>query len=131
MTCLLVATGKRFDVDAFLEHTSLPISKQFRMGERINPVSTRVSPYSGVTITVSEAPFENLQDQIQDAIVFIESHRSEICRLVSWPGVEEVRLDFAVGWEEDHAHFYYYPVDFIKLLADLGLSLELSRYPSQ
>lgn len=102
MTCVLRAIGTSFDVDAFLKDSPLDAGAAFRRGEPRVPGRPDSPPRaaSGFNIAISEA---GLDDQISEAMHFLNEYEDELRRLGSFPGVEEVCLDFAVrrGGDED------------------------------
>ena len=78
---------------------------------------------------VSEADFGEFKAQIEDAIVFLQSHRTDIKLMMSEPGASGV-LDFAIEWRDDVAQFDNFPATLVREAGNLGLSLELSHYPA-
>lgn len=78
---------------------------------------------------VSEADFGEFKAQIEDAIVFLQSHREDIKLLMSEPRASGI-LDFATEWRDDVAQFDNFPAPLVREAGNLGLSLELSHYPA-
>jgi hypothetical protein len=79
---------------------------------------------------VSEAAWTDLPAQIRDAEAFLREHQREIERLLAFPGVEGVVLDFPISRFQDEpvARFHRFPQLLIELAGRLRLSLELSIY---
>jgi hypothetical protein len=95
MSCMLRAIGTSFDVDGFLKESALPADPAFRRGEpRISghPEGPKRSA-SGFNVPISDA---EIDDQVSAAMDFLNEHEEELRRLGSFPGVEEVCLDFGV-----------------------------------
>lgn len=130
MACYLRALGAAFDVDRFLSRGLFPNATVFRRGEPRNRVSRVINEYSGITVCVSSAGFDEFESQLNDAMRFLAAYTEAIRDLVSFPGVTQTGLDFGTGWLGHAAQFWYFPADFVALLSSLGLSLELSHYPS-
>jgi hypothetical protein len=99
MSCVLRAHGLTFDVDAFLKESSLTPLTVFHQGEPRAPGSNpggRLIQHSGMNVAVSTGEFSELRRQIEDAILFLETHREEMRRLREFPGGPEVELDFPI-----------------------------------
>ena len=135
--CVLRAAGADFEPDVFLADSALPPTKVYRIGEPRLPRSKPDGPKhdtSGITFSVSDAPWSDLSAQIADAETFLEAHRTEIERLASAYGVSDLVLDFPVELRVDgasvFAQFDRFPASLVRLAGQLGLALELSIYPS-
>jgi hypothetical protein len=119
MSCVLRAKGVNFAVDEFLAGSPLKPIAIFRRGELprygdSQPDGPKPS-FSGFNLSASDADFSEVQLQIANAIHFLEQNQAELARLVAFPGVEDVYLDF--GIEERN-------IDFLVSLENLesGLS---------
>jgi hypothetical protein len=129
---MLRASGVLFDVDLFLKDCALKPVRVGRKGERRYPNSKTNEAtllVSSVNFEVSEADFSELKGQFEDAQVWLAAHRDEVTRLVQFPGVEGVTVDFGVeirppGWSS-----FTFPPALTSLVGGLGLHLELSVYP--
>ena len=136
--CVLTATGLVFDVDAFVHDTSLTPYSIFRKGERRFPNSERNqerNEFSGLKIDVSEKEWDDLPGQLSDALTFLTSHSGELRRLVRFPGVEDVRLDFPYNLRIDAKNVLgqcdYLPPALLREAGNLGVGIELSLYPAE
>jgi hypothetical protein len=132
MSCVLRAWGRALDVDRFRTESSLCPCRVYRKGDPA-PGSSRRSPPriredSGIVIDVSGADFDDLPRQIEDAIHFLEHHRSALLHLQHFPGVEEACLDFGLARHDVAAQYMHLPATLIRLAAEFGLSIELSIY---
>jgi hypothetical protein len=97
--CVLRALGSHFNVDRFVEKTSLPVFRIYRRGEplRPRPKSTGLKhAASGFSVAMSDAPWSKLASQIADAERFLFKHRREIARLSRVRGLESLALDFPI-----------------------------------
>lgn len=135
MSCYLRVGGKDFNVDAYLKEHPCQVFGIYRRGEpklKTKPEGPKLD-FSGFNIGISEAGFENLEQQIQDAIAFLEDKENseQISILQSYPGVEGLDLDFGVE-REDRDKFpvkwYRFPEKLIQLAGNLGLGLEITFY---
>jgi len=129
---VLRASGPDFNVDTFVVHSNWHVAKVFHRGEAVRPKiqpDGRKRDRSGVNIVVSEAGLHDFAEQIQDAIKFLIDGAAEIRRLVGFPGVTSVVLDFGIAWRDVAAQSDQFPADLVRLAGACGIALELSHYP--
>ena len=134
MSCVLRARGISFAVDEFLAGSALKPIAIFRRGELRLPASHPEGPKlcaSGFHVVASEADFSNLEIQIADAIHFLEHNQGELTRLVSFPGVENLSLDFGIEERDVAAQSEHFPPNFLRIVGNLGIWLEFTLYPCQ
>jgi hypothetical protein len=130
---MLRASGAKFDVDLFLKDCSLQPVRVWRKGERKAPSSQsnqKTITESSVSFEVSGADFSELTIQFADAQLWLAQNRDEVARLVRFPGVEGVSVDFGVeirppGWSS-----FTFPPSLTTLVGALGLELQISVYPT-
>ena len=77
----------------------------------------------------SEADFSNVELQIGEVIHFREQDQLELARLVAYPGVEEVMLDFGIEGRDIAAQTERFPPKLLSILGRLGIWLEFTLYP--
>ena len=131
MPAVLRAIGADFDVDAFLDGSTLPIVAVKRRGEPVRPISQpegRRYDKSSINVTVSDAGFHELPRQVAEATAFLRSEYEQVRRLLGFPGVEGVTLDFGVGRRDVAMQSDTLDADLVRMAGSLGLSLEISRY---
>jgi hypothetical protein len=133
--CVLRAAGDGFDPDAFLSKSSFRGAKVHRAGEPRLPRSEPHGPRhlrSGLTVAVSDADWTALASQVEDALNFLRAHHHEVSRLIAFPGVDDVRLDFPLSVRADgvsvFAQFEYLPSVLLAEAGTIGLGIELSLY---
>jgi hypothetical protein len=134
MSAVLRASGVDFDVDGFLKESRLAPCAVHRRGEPVFPASQptgRLHERSRVHVAVSEAAFEEFSRQVEDAITFLGVKREEVRRLMNFPGVEAVVLDFGVSRRDVLLECYFLPPELIQRAGELGLGVELSQYPAE
>lgn len=130
---MLRAFGVHFDVDLFVKDCPLEPVRVWRKGERRYPNSKTnetTSLASSLNFEVSDADFSELKVQFEDAQVWLAAHRIEVTRLVQFPGVEGVSVDFGAeirppGWSS-----FTFPPSLTTLVGALGLELQISVYPT-
>ncbi|HTU34940.1 MAG TPA: hypothetical protein VMF66_14155 [Candidatus Acidoferrum sp.] len=84
---------------------------------------------SGFHADVSAADFSDLHGQIADAIEFVEQNRGELARLVNFPGVESVSVDFGIQDRDVPFQHERFPSNLVRMLGSLGICLEFTLYP--
>jgi hypothetical protein len=123
--CVLRAAGVDFDVDKFVESSSLSPCEVYYKGESRRRQG-KLYEKSGFNIVVSAASGDDLQQQIDDALRFLEQNQAEVKRLLSY--AEEASLDFGVWQRGEFGHYYNFPPELLRLAGGLGLCIELSVY---
>jgi hypothetical protein len=134
MSGALRAGGASFAVDEFLAASTLKPDAVFRRGQPpwLNaPPGSPIPNESGFYAAASDADFSNLQGQIADAVRFLEKNRSELARLVGFPEVERVSLDFGIEEREMAAQSERFPANLLSVLGSLGIGLMFTWYPEQ
>jgi len=128
--CVLRARGSTFAVDEFLAKSSFQPITVFHQGQKQSSKSRPMSA-SGFHTDISAADFSNLQGQIADAVQFVEQNQDELARLVGFPGVEKVSVDFGIEERNVPAQSERFPPNLLRMLGSLGICLEFTLYPSQ
>lgn len=133
MPCVLRARGVEFDPETFLRDSPFDEDADpvYHVGEpewESRP-DGRKCDTSGFHIGVSDADFDNLPRQIQDTIRFLEEREDELRRLVHFPGVERVSLDFGITRRDVAVQRDTFPPALLSLAGKLSLHLVVSVYP--
>jgi len=137
MAVMLRAGGKNFDVDAFLKECPWEPARVWHRGKPAFPRSQpkgRKNKDSGFNVTVSDAGFDEINQQIKDATAFLEDEENMVVikALRAYPGVEGANLDFGVELpdpKECPIQYYVFPPKLARLAGKLSLHLEFSLYP--
>jgi hypothetical protein len=124
--CVLRASGKTFDVDAFLKGSDFKPSVVYRKGQRRKPASRGSQVSSGFNLTVSNS--DEPKRQVDDALAFVRDNREELLRLGRFGGVDDVILDFAIAQREFVAHSAELPAELLTLAGSLGIDIHVSSY---
>ena len=66
-----------------------------------------------------------------DAVQFVEQNQAELARLVGFPGVENVSVDFGIEERDVAAQSERFPPNLLRMLGSLGIWSEFTLYPSQ
>lgn len=132
MSVTFRASGTHFDVDAFLRESDIAPAAVFRRGQPRFPASQpdgQVLDHSGINVSVSDVEFGNIEQQTRDTLQFLADNLEEVARLKMYPGVEGLELDFAVmGNDEVFVESYRFAPELLRVIADLGVTLCVSRY---
>ena len=126
--CMLRASGRDFEPDEFAKDSDLSIRESHRKGKpRLNG-TLHDDGYIGVL--VSDSSGDDIDGQVDDAVAFLRQHQDELKRLVSFPGVEDIRLDFSRLFYSDTqvCQYNFFAPKLIRLMGELGLGIELSTY---
>lgn len=133
MPAILGAYGRTFDVDAFLSDCTLPVCAVKRIGEPVLPGSSRDGKRherSSIHVVASDADFDQFPRQVEESIAFLTASESEVRRLCTFPGVEDITLDFGLARREVAVQCDRLPLELIQLAGSLGFDIELSQYPA-
>jgi hypothetical protein len=130
MSCVLRAIGRVFDVDAFLADSPLAADPAFHRGEPqlAGLAEAEKHSASGFNLRVSAADFDDLAGQVRDALVFLNEHEEELRRLGSFPGVEEVCLDFALRRRAGAVQSDLFPAELLWRAGALDIDLIVTHY---
>jgi hypothetical protein len=83
-----------------------------------------------MNISLSVRDFSDLHGQIEDALRFLSANRSELQRLIEFPGVESVEVDFPIHDRDVAVQSERFPTALISLLGELRIGLVVSHYPA-
>jgi hypothetical protein len=131
VSAVLRAFGPDFDVDAFLRESAYEGANAYHRGDPIffSKPEGRKRDESGITILVSEAGLGDFPSQVNDAIEFFRRHDAEIIRMVKYPGVMSVVIDFGVEWGRSFTHSDLLPAALVILAGGSGVAIQVSHYP--
>jgi hypothetical protein len=120
--------GRSFDVSEFLARSPFSEAVVFRRGDPQAgaPVGTTHTA-SGFNVGLSAAGTESLAEQIRDASRFIQEHEAELRRLGSFPGVEEVCIDFEIPRRDGAAQHDVFPADLLWRAGALDMDLVVTH----
>ena len=128
MSCILRISGESLNVDALLSQHDMSPDRTWKKGEAR---SLKGKTYSdcGANFIASEADLDEFARQLTEATAYLETHTTTIANMVATPGVQYAVLDFGVSLREGYvAQFCYFPPQFIQLVANAGIGLEVSQY---
>lgn len=129
--CTLRIGGTNLDVDALLRAVPLQAAAIHRKGEPrfSKKPEGRRNESSVVNVGVSNAEFSDLSGQVADAIAFLRDHAEELRTARLFDGVEHLVFDFAIEERDVFAQSDVFPAPLLALLGNLGIDLEVTRYP--
>jgi hypothetical protein len=130
--CTLRIFGATLDPDALLAAVPLVASAVHRRGEprvRTRPDGP-LNEQSTINVAVSNAGFDKLALQIQDALSFLRLHERDLRAARSYPGVDGCVFDFPLETRDVMVQSDFFPASLLKEMGALGIDLEVSRYPA-
>ena len=95
LNCIFHASGRCFDVDAYLASSRLEPYSIFRKGDVVG-ASRKKWECSGFKVKLNNSD-ETYDSQIDAAKQFIAHYEAELIALRDFPGVERIALDFGVS----------------------------------
>lgn len=133
MSCVLRAYGARFLIDRFLKTSRLRPCEVWHKGEsRLGGVRGKPREHSGMNVDVSEAGWDQLDEQIADALRFLEKYGPDIRRLGSSRSVDFIFLDFGVRRREaDLMQGAYLPSALVRRAGEMRVGIKVTAYAIQ
>lgn len=130
---MLRASGTDFDVVTFVTNSELDPVAVFKKGEPRSPVSNPDGPKhkcSGLNFLISNADFSEFELQTTETLAFVRKYKELITKLQTFPGVENITVDFGVKTQSPGWCSFNFVSDLLLELGKLGISPELSVYPA-
>jgi hypothetical protein len=122
--------GAEFNLDELLSQLQMKPIRSWKKGEsRLKHRPEVLHEYSGATFDVSEADMGEHEQLIADAVTFLKENLADIQKMSSFPGVDEVNIDFGVNFKDSFLPTDYLPPEFVSLAGQAGVSICLSHYP--
>ena len=81
-----------------------------------------------MNLGVSDAEFGNLEQQTRDTLRFLANNFAMLERLINYPGVDGVEVDFAVNGGDGFVESYRFSPQLLEQIGRLGIALCVSRY---
>lgn len=131
MSSILRIAGEHLDIHGLLSHISMSPRTAWKNGEK-KFATRKGGPYyqhSGANFLVSEADFDDFEQQKTDAVAFLQHHAHDIRTIVSWPKCAEVSLDFEIYSRDVAVQCHAFQPELLVLCGSLGVWIELSLYP--
>ncbi|MBI3880751.1 MAG: hypothetical protein HY301_11925 [Verrucomicrobia bacterium] len=131
MSCVLRASGRKFDVEEFLRKTKLKTIVCWKRREprhRTKPAGENRET-SGFNCDVSTKDFDDLPGQIKDAIKFLNKWQRTLRKLTDLSTGASVRLDFGIERRDVIFQFDILPSALLRAAGELGIDIEISQYP--
>ena len=133
MPCTLSAYGDEFDVDRFLEHTTLEFYRVWHKGEPLLPRSKPEGPTtksSGVMIEIGDRDeFDNLKVLVRAATEYLRTHEAELLKLGEAVGEKWFVLGFGIRWRAGIAVYTDgIPPELCLLAGRIGAWIAIDHY---
>lgn len=135
MSCVLSIYGRKLDIDALISNCKLEPYQKYYKGRSTSESEASRLPYSYFTLLVSKGGFNELDKQINDAILFLKKNKRKLLQISLTKEVDEAGLIFSIkSTVYDNHNFVqssYFPKDLLKIVSDLGIGIQLSVYSKQ
>ncbi|MCP4675706.1 MAG: hypothetical protein GY854_09415 [Deltaproteobacteria bacterium] len=125
MSCVLRVSGVEL-VSEDLAEIDLEPDSTWKIGQ--NRGRGMVCEDSGAGYLVSDADFDQFDQQKIDAVRFLFENRDKIEQIMSLPGLEYAVLDFGIKQRDVAAQYERFEPELVKSAGELGLGIELSQY---
>lgn len=114
-----------------LDEFDIEASGIYRRGEprRSLRPDGRVYDSSGFNFTISDAGFREFEQQLTEAIEFLNARTDLLRAMRLFPGVESAVLDFGIAWKDTATQTDRFPEELIRLSGEIGVAIEVSHYP--
>jgi hypothetical protein len=123
--CVLRISGMNFRPDDFFRRFDLPAVAAWNKGD--TGIFNRVHANSGCNLIISER--EALDEQIEDAIGFVNAHRAALRFACDSASIDDLRLDFGIPLRDSVVQSNTFLPALVRLAAEFNIALELSQYP--
>ncbi len=130
MSCIFSIIGEDFNPDFFIEKSGLaPYKITYKGTPRFKTDSdSEVIPYSFISITASNAGFDEFEMQIKDVINFLQENYHKLITIKDDSTIQYATLDFGVNYIKRFSNEFSFPKELVRLCGQLGLSIEISVY---
>jgi hypothetical protein len=125
--CVFVASGLSFDVESYLASSPFKAMAVFRKGDvppKNNP-DKKPRPDSGFVVLISGDSTPGLEEQLNEALVFLNQHEVELHNIRN-AGVDNMLLDLGVEVGDKLRKAQYLPPELTSILGRLGMGLIFS-----
>ena len=130
MPCVLHFTGKSANVEELLCLSPIEPCNVYQKGvPKSNRPAARVSQTSGISLVVSEADFDYIEKQQEEALEFLKMHHVALSTMRHTQGVEHGDLDFGISMRNVIVQSDVFGYELLMEIASLNLDLVLSQYP--
>jgi len=130
MSCALRIDLGELDVDAVMKIIRLEPVSICKKGEPRFPSKPEKGTHltNSVNFLVSDAEFEEFDQQKNEAISFLKNHQKDLRELIDLPGVYG-ELDFGICKRDVYMQCDRFPPELLILAGSIGLEIALSQYP--
>lgn len=131
MSCILRIAGTDLNLKHLLKVGLIPDSTWEKGSPRFSTKPDgEKNTRSGARYVVSDADFDEFEQQKYDAIEFLKRNKNQIQEIMNLPNIEGAGLDFGIYWRDVPVQCDNFPYELVKLAGSIGLGLELTQYPS-
>jgi len=99
-----------------------------RKGEPAFGKLKRLNKWSRIGFIVSEAGFDQLDEQIKDTINYLKSNVDRFSFIKTEKNIQFAGVDFGVTNEFKWVQEFSFPTELLEVCSKIGLSIKLSTY---
>jgi|GEM_PF-1202641 len=129
--CILKIQSASQSFKAYAEKCTMPIVSVKDAGEVRLKAKGELWKKNRISFDVSDSEWNNFPGSVDDAIVFLTKHKSELEELMAMPGITDACLDFAL-WSRLDGNFVtqtdFIPPDLMELCGALRIGIMMSIY---
>ncbi len=130
MSCVLHFLGDSADVDELRRLCPVEPCAFFRKGQpRSNRPNARLSRTSGLSLVISDADFDAIEQQQAGALSFLRQNQAQLKAMRAVSGVEVASIDFGIAMRNVFVQSDSFEPDLLLEVANLRARLVLSQYP--
>jgi len=129
--CILKVYSDNESFESFSKITDIPIYSFYNKGERKNEKTDDIHTDFRISFDVSEKEWDDIEGQIDDAILFLNKYKEQIKDLLTRHSISNVYLDFAL-WSRLYDNVVnqndYLPRELVKIAGELNIGIEMGIY---
>ena len=133
MGCVLRISGDKFNVEKFIQNSKLKPNLIFHKNQPINKLKPKGKKYksSGLSISTSNADFDNFDIQIKDTIKYLKKNFKNLADIKKDKTITEFVLDFGITSRISKGNTFTqsdtFPAELLKLSGNLDIDICLSQ----
>jgi hypothetical protein len=129
--CVLKVYSDNNSFKSFATTSNIPVYSTYEKGDYRNETMKIIREDYGISFDVSDREWDELKGQIEDAILFLETHFEELKNLLSAHDISDAYLDFPIYSRLDENIVNqndHLPKELIVLAGKLSLGIGMAIY---
>ena len=129
--CILKVYSDNESFESFSQITDIPVYSLYNKGERKNEKTDDIHTDFRISFDVSEKEWDDIEGQIDDAILFLNKYKEQIQDLLTRHSISDAYLDFSL-WSRLNDNVVnqndYLPRELVKIAGNLNIGIEMGIY---